>query len=206
MTEFLVTVVKPLLQEGQHPMLRARACALIQSYSYLDFPQDQPVEFAAAIYSCLTSEVADSSLASILRVSACHAFNSLLKYEAIVSFVVPNVKNILGIYTSLLEADGSVIRNLEGLLGELEGALKPFADDLVDLLLGKFGQSFQFSKHPPNSPSNCFSQGASREEENEEEDEEDEENEVDNDYEAVAKACMASIRQIMQAQEVNLSQ
>lgn len=103
-----------------------------------------------------------------LQISACNAFNSLLRYDQIVSFVTPNVRSFLEIYTSILEVDTSVIRNLEGLLTALEGTLKPFSTDLIGLLLTKFNDFYKISKNPEqinNQYSNNNSTNYTREDE-----------------------------------------
>lgn len=71
----------------------------------------------------------------------------------------PHLQDILRIYTSLLEADVSIIKNFEDLLNLLEEEIAPFANDLVLLLISLF---VNYAKQDSQAPQ--FSQGNSGEE------------------------------------------
>ncbi len=151
MTLLIVNYVRPLLAADQPILVRMRACHLLASYNYLDLPEEVLVELATSVYNCLL--VGGGEKENYLRIYACNAFNGLLKYPSIVEFVRPHLQDILRIYTSLLEADVSIIKNFEDLLNLLEEEIAPFANDLVLLLVGLFanyarqdGQVQQFSQ------------------------------------------------------------
>ncbi len=114
----IVENVKPLLDEKHHIFVRMRACQLIASYNHLQLPKEHLTDIAAGIYNCLL--VGNSEKQTFLKIYACNAFNSILKYQEIVEFVKPNLKDILKIYTSLLETDISIIKNFEDILNLLE--------------------------------------------------------------------------------------
>jgi hypothetical protein len=132
----IVSYVKPLLRDDQHLLVRMRACNLLASYNYLELPEEHLLDLATAVYNCLL--VGNSEKEVFLKINACNAFNSVLKYTPIVEFIKPHLQDILKIYTSLLEADVSIIRNFEDLLNLLEDDIAPFANDLVLLLIGLF--------------------------------------------------------------------
>lgn len=46
-----------------------------------------------------------------MRIYACHAFNSLMRYPAVCENSKSYLPDILKVYTSLLEADTSIIKN-----------------------------------------------------------------------------------------------
>lgn len=117
-------------------MIRARACELISRYNYLDFPEDQMTEMANLIYGCLLTGKGDKE--TFLKIYACHAFNSIMKYDSIAEFIKPYIPDILAIYTDLLQADTSIIKNFEDLINLLEEELAPFANDLVKMLINMF--------------------------------------------------------------------
>lgn len=188
MTVLIVSEVRPLLRDDQHLLVRMRACQLLASYNYLDLPEEHLVELATSVYTCLL--VGPGEKQAFLKIHACNAFNSLLKYPSIVEFVKPHLQDILGIYTSLLEADVSIIKNFEDLLNLLEEEIAPFANQLVALLVSLFHNYAARSEGQPP-------QQAEQEEE-EDEDEEDACEEDDSNNESIAKACISSIRQILQ--------
>lgn len=72
----------------------------------------------------------------------------MLKYPSIVEFVRPHLKDTLKIYTSLLEADLSILKNFEDLLNLLEEEIAPFANDLVLLLVSLFHTYAQQDSSP----------------------------------------------------------
>lgn len=49
---------------------------------------------------------------TFLQIHAVYAFNSLLRFDMIVNFTSPHLKNILQVYTSLLEIEVSMIKCL----------------------------------------------------------------------------------------------
>lgn len=61
--------------------MRARACNLIASYNDIDLPEDNLSEISMLVYNCLL--VGDAEKETFLKVYACNAFNSLLKYNQI---------------------------------------------------------------------------------------------------------------------------
>ena len=81
MVVLIQSYVKPLLAEGNHLMIRARACELINHYSYLDLPEENITDLAGLVYSCML--VGKSEQETFLKIYAVNAFNSLMKYEQI---------------------------------------------------------------------------------------------------------------------------
>lgn len=73
-----------------------------------------------------------------MKVYACHAFNSIMKYDPIAEFIKPYIPDILAIYTDLLQADTSIIKNFEDLINLLEEEIAPFANDLVQMFINMF--------------------------------------------------------------------
>jgi hypothetical protein len=73
-----------------------------------------------------------------MKIYACNAFNSIMRFESIVNFIKPYLQQILKIYTSLLEVDITIVKNFEDLLALLEEDIAPFANDLVKLLIDMF--------------------------------------------------------------------
>lgn len=136
-----------------------------------------------------------------MNINACNAFNSLLKYPSIVEFVKPYLQDILKIYTSLLEADVSIIKNFEDLLNLLEEEIAPFANDLVMLLVGLF---HTYSKQDATIQQLAY--GASTQEDDDGDDDESACEEDDSNNESIAKACVSSIRQILQADKTILNE
>lgn len=100
MTLLITSYVKPLLKEDNHLLVRARACQLLASYNYLELPEDSLIDIATLTYNCLL--VGNSEKENFLKIYACNAFNSLLKYNQIIEFIKPHLQEILRIYTSLL--------------------------------------------------------------------------------------------------------
>ncbi len=143
----ILNYVKPLLKDGNHILIRARSCELIARYSYLDFPEDQMTELATLIYSCLLAGKGEKE--TFLKIYACHAFNSIMKYDAIAEFIKPFIPDILSIYTDLLQADASIIKNFEDLINLLEEEIAPFANDLVKLLINMF-MGYTQNEQPSN--------------------------------------------------------
>ena len=82
---------------------------MIASYHYLELPEDKVGDLALLVYSCLL--VGSTEKEIFLKIYACHAFNSIMKYDNIVEFVRPYLPDILRIYTALLETDTSIIKN-----------------------------------------------------------------------------------------------
>jgi hypothetical protein len=80
----------------------------------LDLPQENITDLAGLIYSCML--VGKSEQEIFLKIYAVNAFNSLMKYDQIEEFVKPFIPDLLRIYTELLEADPSVIKNFEDLI------------------------------------------------------------------------------------------
>jgi hypothetical protein len=156
MTLLIVNYVRPLLGADQPVLVRMRACSLLASYNYLDLPEGVLVELATSVYNCLLASGGEKE--AYLRIYACNAFNGLLKYPSIVEFVRPHLQDILRIYTSLLEADASIIKNFEDLLNLLEEEIAPFANDLVILLINLFANYVRQDNQAPQ-----FSQGNSEE-------------------------------------------
>ena len=109
---------------------------MIASYHYLELPEDKVGDLALLVYSCLL--VGSTEKEIFLKIYACHAFNSIMKYDNIVEFVRPYLPDILRIYTALLETDTSIIKNFEDLINLLEEEIAPFADDLANILLNMF--------------------------------------------------------------------
>ncbi len=91
---------------------------------------------AKLIYNCLL--VGNSEKEVFLKIFACHAFNSIMRYDAIADFIKPYIPEILRIYTDLLQADSSIIKNFEDLIDLLDDAIAPFANDLTKLLINMF--------------------------------------------------------------------
>jgi len=60
--------------------------------------------------------VGKSEQETFLKIYAINAFNSLMKYDQIETFVKPFIPELLKIYTDLLEADASVMKNFEDLI------------------------------------------------------------------------------------------
>ena len=200
MTLLITAYVRPLLKEENHLLVRARACQLLASYNYLDLPEESLVEIATLVYNCLL--VGSSEKENFLKVYACNAFNGLLKHAQIIAFIKPHLHDILRIYTSLLEADVSIIKNFEDLLNLLEEDIAPFANDLVQLLINLY---HNYSKQDGPSAQQGLSYGAADDEENEEDDTDSLLEEDDNNNENIAKACISSVRQILQAERTELS-
>lgn len=191
--QLIVTFAGPLLRGEQPTLVRARACQLLASYCELELPGECLLELAEGVYACLLTEGGDSEV--FLRIYACNAFNSLLKYPSIVEFVRPHLPNILQLYTALLEADLSVLRNFEDLLNLLEEEVAPFANHLLRLLLRLFRTYAH--REGQQSYSAC---GVEVDEEDEQEGEEEEEEQQTN----VAKAVVSAVRQILQADATKL--
>ncbi len=93
----------------------------------------------------------------------------MLKNNSIIQFVKPHLQDILKIYTSLLEADVTIIKNFEDVLNLLEDDIAPFANDLVILLINLF---HSYSKQDSSQGQTSNSYGASNDEENEDDDDE----------------------------------
>ena len=141
MIMLVLNYVKPLLAEGNHIMVRARSCELISCYNYLDFPQEQIGDVASQIYNCLL--VGNSEKEIFLKIYACNAFNSLMRYEKIEEFSQPFIPDVLRIYTDLLQADSSIIKNFEDLIDLLEENIAPYANDLTKMFLEMFASYTQ---------------------------------------------------------------
>lgn len=61
-----------------------------------------------------------------------------MKYDPIAEFIKPYIPDILAIYTDLLQADTSIIKNFEDLINLLEEEIAPFANDLVQMFINMF--------------------------------------------------------------------
>jgi hypothetical protein len=194
MVALVLNYVKPLLGEQHHILLRARACELLSSYSYLELPEEQIKDLAGLVYSCLL--VGNSEKEVFLKVYACNAFNSLMKYPQIAEFIRPSIPEVLRIYTDLLQTDPSIIKNFQDLLNLLEEEVAPYANDLCAMFIRMF---FSYAQNE--------SRESAQPQEGERDDEEDSsEDEEDTNFEACARACISSIRQILQADSTRLSE
>lgn len=77
----ILNYVRPLLKENSHVLLKARACELISCYNYLEFPEEGVKDLAQLIYNCLLGgQPGDKDKEVYLKIYACHAFNSIMKY------------------------------------------------------------------------------------------------------------------------------
>lgn len=66
-----------------------------------------------------------------------------MRYDAIADFIKPYIPDILKIYTELLQADSSIIKNFEDLINLLDDAIAPFANDLTKILITMFASYTQ---------------------------------------------------------------
>ena len=133
--------------------------------------------------------VGNSEKETFLKIYACNAFNGLMKYSAIAHFIRPFILDIFKIYTDLLKADASIIKNFEDLIDLLEDDIVPFANNLSKLFIDMF---FGYVQH---SQQNFSINGSDSPDEDEDESEQEEE---DTNFERCARACISSIRQILQ--------
>ena len=134
--------------------------------------------------------VGSSEKETFLKIYACNAFNSLMKYPVIAEFIRPFIPDILKIYTDLLRADASIIKNFEDLIDLLEEDIVPFANNLSKLFIDMFfGYVQHCQQNFENNGSNSQDEG---------DDEESEEEEEDTNFERCARACISSLRQILQ--------
>ena len=61
-----------------------------------------------------------------------------MKYQCISEFIRPFIPDILKMYTDLLKADASIIKNFEDLIDLLEDEVAPFANNLTHLFIEMF--------------------------------------------------------------------
>ena len=144
----VLSYVKPLLSSEHHILVRARACELISYYSYLELPEEHLTLLAESIYGCMM--VGNTEKETFLKIYACNAFNTLMKYSTIAQFIRPFIPDILKIYTDLLPADSSIIKNFEDLIDLLEDDIAPFANNLSKLFIDMFfGYVQRYQKNFP---------------------------------------------------------
>lgn len=118
-----------------------------------------------------------------------------MRYDAIADFIKPYIPQILQIYTELLQADSSIIKNFEDLIDLLDDAIAPFANDITKILINMF---LNYTQSADNG-NQQFIRG-NRDGNQEEEDEGDEgEDDEDPNHSTNARACIYSIRQILQS-------
>ena len=90
-----------------------------------------------------------------------------MKYSKIAEFIKPFIPKILQIYTDLLKADASIIKNFQDLIGLLEEDIAPYANDLAKMFINMFAEYTH--KNPQDN------QHYGKEEEDDEDSGEDEE-------------------------------
>lgn len=95
-----------------------------------------------------------------------------MKYDKIAEFIKPFIPDILKIYTDLLSADASIIKNFKDLIDLLEEEIVPFASNLTKMFVTMFAGYTQNSNQD-------YDQKFGRRQKNEEEENDDEESNED---------------------------
>ena len=72
-----------------------------------------------------------------------------MKYEKIAEFIKPFIPDILKIYTDMLKADASIIKNFEDLIDLLEEDIAPYANDLSKMFIQMFVEYSQNNQDNP---------------------------------------------------------